>query len=131
MCLLDKVPLYNVEKELEKAQQVLNIRLSEAQAKAVRMTFAHPVSIITGGPGTGKTTVLKVILYIQKQLCDDQVQLMAPTGRAARRMAESTGEENASTMHSALGLAGDDEFNEDFEYLGFYNAFRTGPCRRR
>ena len=62
--LLDKVPLYNVEKELEEAQKVLNIRLSEAQTKAVRMTFAHPVSIITGGPGTGKTTIINTIIPV-------------------------------------------------------------------
>lgn len=88
------------------------------------MVFAHPISIITGGPGTGKTTVLKVILYIHQALCRSEVQLMAPTGRAARRMVESTGCENASTMHLALGLLGDDtDFEPDFEYLsaGFLN----------
>ena len=81
------------------------------------MAFAHPVAIITGGPGTGKTTVLKVILYIYKKLCSDPVCLMAPTGRAARRMAESTGQTEASTMHTALGLTGADECAVDFEYL--------------
>ena len=51
------------------------------QIKANRIGHAY---LFCGTRGTGKTTVLKVILYIQKQLCDDQVQLMAPTGRAAR-----------------------------------------------
>ena len=80
--------------------------------------------LLVGGPGTGKTTVLKVILYIRQALCRSEVQLMAPTGRAARRMVESTGCENASTMHLALGLLGDDtDFEPDFEYLsaGFLN----------
>lgn len=118
--LLEKPVLLSIEPELEKAQKTLGITLSETQKQAVRMVFAHPISIITGGPGTGKTTVLKVILYIHQALCRSEVQLMAPTGRAARRMVESTGCENASTMHLALGLLGDDT---DFEYLsaGFLN----------
>lgn len=118
--LLEKPVLLSIEPELEKAQKTLGITLSETQKQAVRMVFAHPISIITGGPGTGKTTVLKVILYIHQALCRSEVQLMAPTGRAARRMMESTGCENASTMHLALGLLGDDT---DFEYLsaGFLN----------
>lgn len=118
--LLEKPVLLSIEPELEKAQKTLGITLSETQKQAVRMVFAHPISIITGGPGTGKTTVLKVILYIHQALCRSEVQLMAPTGRAARRMVESTGCENASTMHLALGLFGDDT---DFEYLsaGFLN----------
>lgn len=66
--------------------------------------FANPISIITGGPGTGKTTVLKIILYIYQKKCGNEVKLMAPTGRAARRMAESTGSGDATTMHMALGL---------------------------
>ena len=106
--LLEKPVLLSIEPELEKAQKTLGITLSETQKQAVRMVFAHPISIITGGPGTGKTTVLKVILYIHQALCRSEVQLMAPTGRAARRMVESTGCENASTMHLALGLLGDD-----------------------
>ena len=116
--------MLSIEPELEKAQKTLGITLSETQKQAVRMVFAHPISIITGGPGTGKTTVLKVILYIHQALCRSEVQLMAPTGRAARRMVESTGCENASTMHLALGLLGDDtDFEPDFEYLsaGFLN----------
>lgn len=118
--LLEKPVLLSIEPELEKAQKTLGITLSETQKQAVRMVFAHPISIITGGPGTGKTTVLKVILYIHQALCRSEVQLMAPTGRAARRMVESTGCENASTMHLALGLLGDEP---DFEYLsaGFLN----------
>lgn len=59
----------DVETELVQAQKVLGITLSEKQKLAVRMVFANPISIITGGPGTGKTTVLKVILYIHGMKC--------------------------------------------------------------
>ena len=102
--LLDQGEAYDIEKELAQAQTALAITLSERQKQAVRMVFQNQINIITGGPGTGKTTVLKVILYIHAIVCRSQVQLMAPTGRAARRMAESTGHEDASTMHMALGL---------------------------
>lgn len=120
--LLYPMEAYEVELELEQAQRDLGIILSEQQKQAVRMVFKNPISIITGGPGTGKTTVLKVILYIHGLKCKSEVQLMAPTGRAARRMTESTGNPNASTMHMALGLLGED-YTTDFEYLeaGFVN----------
>mgnify|MGYP000482542739 CR=1 FL=1 len=75
--LLEKPVLLSIEPELEKAQKTLGITLSETQKQAVRMVFAHPISIITGGPGTGKTTVLKVILYIHQALCRSEVQLMS------------------------------------------------------
>lgn len=97
----------NIECELEMAQRHLGITLSDQQKKAVRMVFQSHMSIITGGPGTGKTTVLKVILFIYELRYKTKAQLMAPTGRAARRMAESTGYEEASTMHMALGLLGE------------------------
>ena len=116
--LVRKVEPIDIEKELLLAQKHLCITLSEHQKQAVRMVFAHQLSIITGGPGTGKTTVLRVILYIHELRCKTQVQLMAPTGRAARRMAESTGHMEASTMHMALGLVGDvADFNQEFDYL--------------
>ena len=119
--LHERIPVFTIEKELEEAQEDLNITLSEQQKEAVRMVFANPICIITGGPGTGKTTVLKVILYIYQKKCGNEVKLMAPTGRAARRMAESTGNGDATTMHMALGLFGDgdyealtDELSADF-----------------
>ena len=119
--LHEQIPALTIEKELEEAQEDLNITLSERQKEAVRMVFANPICIITGGPGTGKTTVLKVILYIYQKKCGNEVKLMAPTGRAARRMAESTGSGDATTMHMALGLFGDgdyealiDELSADF-----------------
>jgi len=108
--LHERIPTLTIEKELEEAQEDLNITLSEQQKEAVRMVFANPISIITGGPGTGKTTVLKVILYIYQKKCGNEVKLMAPTGRAARRMAESTGNGDATTMHMALGLFGDGDY---------------------
>ena len=122
--LLEKPEPLDISKDLETAQRSLGLTLSERQKQAVRMVFTQQISIITGGPGTGKTTVLKVILYIHKLRCKTKVQLMAPTGRAARRMAESTGNENASTMHLALGLLGDTgDYEPDWEYLsaGFLN----------
>lgn len=108
--LHEQIPVLTIEKELEEAQEDLNITLSEQQKEAVRMVFANPICIITGGPGTGKTTVLKVILYIYQKKCGNEVKLMAPTGRAARRMAESTGNGDATTMHMALGLFGDGDY---------------------
>lgn len=108
--LHEQIPALTIEKDLEEAQEDLNITLSEQQKEAVRMVFANPICIITGGPGTGKTTVLKVILYIYQKKCGNEVKLMAPTGRAARRMAESTGNGDATTMHMALGLFGDGDY---------------------
>lgn len=97
---------------IQEAEEELGIRLSKCQREAVVMAFRYRFSIITGGPGTGKTTVEKVILYVHEQLHDGTVLLMAPTGKASRRMAESTGCEDAGTMHSMLGLQNDDDSYE-------------------
>lgn len=107
----------DIEFLLEEAQEKLGIALSGTQKTAVRMVFENQICIITGGPGTGKTTVLKVILYIYQKIRNGEVQLMAPTGRAAKRMAESTGFDEASTMHMALGLVAGGESYLEFEYL--------------
>src|SRR6185503_16949391 len=71
------------------------------QADAVKAAFGSRLSIVTGGPGTGKTATIRLICAAAKAQ-NASFALVAPTGRAARRMAESTGEE-ASTIHSALG----------------------------
>ena len=66
------------------------------------------LSIITGGPGTGKTTVLKAIIEVYRILHPkNRIVLAAPTGKASRRMAQSTGMLEALTLHSLLGLQGD------------------------
>lgn len=68
--------------------------------------------MITGSPGTGKTTVLKTILEVYKLLHPDhKIVLMAPTGRASRRMAESTGFKEAKTIHSMLGIGSEEDEN--------------------
>lgn len=99
------------------AQKELDILLSEKQTEAVRKAFSNPVSIITGGPGTGKTTIQKILLYINEKLGGKNVLLTAPTGRASRRMAESTGYPDAVTMHSALRLGSDEECSAMEEML--------------
>lgn len=98
-----------LETLIAEAQRELGILLSAKQVEGVRKAFTHLVSIITGGPGTGKTTVQKVLLYINEKLGGKNVLLTAPTGRASRRMAESTGHPDAITMHSALGLTNDED----------------------
>src|SRR3954447_1325471 len=85
-----------------------------AQAAAVRAAFASRLSIVTGGPGTGKTATIRLIVAAAKAQ-RASVLLVAPTGRAARRIAESTGED-ASTIHSALGwIPGDGPTVDELE----------------
>lgn len=95
------------------AQKSLGVLLSPTQSSGVAMALSHNISILTGGPGTGKTTTLRVVLEAYRQTGGGDVLLTAPTGRAGRRMADSCGED-AGTLHSALGLMGDDNYNETF-----------------
>ena len=91
---------------IQQVEDEMDIELDPIQAEAVKMALSHNVSVITGGPGTGKTTLLKVFVgCLQKQLGEDvEIRLAAPTGRAARRMEEQIGL-HASTIHSLLGLS--------------------------
>ena len=103
---------------LEHVRKNFGIALSQRQSEAVYMAFSSNLSIITGSPGTGKTTVLRAIIEVFKALNPKgKIKLAAPTGRASRRMAESTGQDDASTLHSLLGLQGEDGyFNKDKEF---------------
>jgi exodeoxyribonuclease V alpha subunit len=88
------------EKAIEWVQQKLNIELAQRQEEAVLLAATSKVLIITGGPGTGKTTIITAILRIFQQL-KLRILLAAPTGRAAKRMNEATGWE-AKTIHRLL-----------------------------
>lgn len=95
------------EREIEAAfikwQKENAIILSPRQAEAVR-NLKYRISIVTGGPGTGKTTCLRAIMDVYHMVWpEEHILLMAPTGLAAKRMAESTGM-NSSTIHKACGL---------------------------
>lgn len=103
----------DLEQPMESVIQQLGISLSGKQREAVKMALQHRLSIITGSPGTGKTTVLKTVIETYRKLHPDgKLLLAAPTGRASRNMAESTGFMEAKTLHSALGLISDDEEDE-------------------
>lgn len=98
----------NLDSVVDAAQKRLDIVLTDAQSDAVKMCFKNNLSVITGGPGTGKTTVLKVIISVYESLTGkSDILLAAPTGKAAKRMAESSGMPGARTIHSALGLRSD------------------------
>lgn len=99
-----------IEQILERVKREMGLALSSKQEAAVHAAYRHNLSIITGSPGTGKTTVLKTILEVYRRLHPNgEIVLMAPTGRASRRMAESTGVDKARTLHSGLGLASEEE----------------------
>lgn len=101
---LDKKECY---KEISEIEKEIGFELNEAQKEAVYTAICSNVSIITGGPGTGKTTLLRFLIRIFQRNFSNNIKLCSPTGKAARRMAESTGIESASTIHSLLGLTSD------------------------
>ncbi len=109
----------NIEKELKMVEEKTDMLLSEKQKEAIRAINDNNVTIITGGPGTGKTTIIKSIIEIYKKK-KYKIVLCAPTGRAAKRMTETTGEE-ASTLHRLLEIGKVDEeslFKKESEYKG-------------
>lgn len=92
----------NVEDDILEYERVNSITLNEVQKEAVRTAINSGVMVITGGPGTGKTTIIKCIIsLLRKQRVS--FSLCAPTGRAAKRMSEATGAE-AKTIHRLLEL---------------------------
>lgn len=90
------------EKELEITEEKSNIKLSEEQKEAIKQINNNNVCVITGGPGTGKTTIIKAIINLYKHN-EMKPVLCAPTGRAAKRMTETTGIE-AKTLHRLLEI---------------------------
>lgn len=109
----------HIENALKGVEKKSNIELSEKQREAVLSINDSNVTIITGGPGTGKTTIIKTIIDLFEER-KKKVVLTAPTGRAAKKMTEATGRE-ASTLHRLLGIGKlDDEgiYSRHSDYKG-------------
>ncbi|MCR5565196.1 MAG: ATP-dependent RecD-like DNA helicase [Gammaproteobacteria bacterium] len=98
-------PKEEIDACLKRLESILDIEYEDTQKSAIYEAINNNVSIITGGPGTGKTTIEKGIIYTLKELTDinlDEMKLCAPTGKAAKRIEESTGY-FAKTIHKMLG----------------------------
>ena len=100
---------FNASENLEWLQQHLELQLSPSQLSTIQEVFNRKMHIITGGPGTGKSTLIKALVCITEKY-KTKIFLAAPTGRAAKRMTEITGLQ-ASTIHTLLGY--------DFKKRGF------------
>lgn len=107
----------NFKNKLQEIEEESNIILSKKQKEAINTVNKNNVCIITGGPGTGKTTIIKFIIDLYKKHEKKKVILCAPTGRAAKRMSEATNEE-ASTIHRLLEI-GKTEETLDIEKLDY------------
>jgi len=103
----------DIEAVIEEFEREIGITLAESQKKAVRTAIKSGAVVITGGPGTGKTTIIKAIIKIMEKL-GKTVVLAAPTGRAAKRMSELCDME-AKTIHRLLEAS----FSEDKEKMSF------------
>ena len=102
-----------VEQRIRKIEQLSELELDEMQRTAVKEAVRSGLLVITGGPGTGKTTTINTIIqYFESEGMD--IALAAPTGRAAKRMSETTGYE-AKTIHRLLELSGDMDEHAGFE----------------
>lgn len=107
----DPAPQVDVDAALGRVRDSLGISLDPSQEAALRTVLSSPVAVLTGGPGTGKTTLVRAVLRVW---ADQGVRasLAAPTGRAARRMGEATGRE-ATTLHRLLEATPGDGFGRN------------------
>ncbi len=96
-------PIADIDKTIKTVQRMLDIQYAPNQIKALEKVASSSVCIITGGPGTGKTTLVKGIISMF-EIQADVVSLCAPTGRAAKRLSELSGK-NAKTIHRLLEVA--------------------------
>ena len=109
--------LKDINKAIETVMEKNNIQYSDKQIEAIENALKEPISIITGGPGTGKSTVIKGIveayasLFKKEDLIKEKIYLLAPTGRASKRLKEVTNHNNASTIHKFLGYQGNGFFS--------------------
>ncbi len=115
----DSLPyMGDLDDEIDGQQTEMGFTFAEEQRHAIRTALISPICIISGGPGTGKTSIQRAILNIYKKAFpDSNVVCCAPTGRAARRMEQSTGYP-ASTIHKVLNLtAGEVHELKDIDLL--------------
>ena len=116
-----------INKVIEEVMQTNNIVYSTKQVEAIEKALLEPITIVTGGPGTGKSTVIKGIieafasLYNKKDLVKNEIFLLAPTGRASKRLKEVTNHHNASTIHKFLGYQGN----------GYFSALNDGEIKAK
>lgn len=131
---VEDTPIFTEEEfhaAIENVERKLNIHYAKTQREAIKTALSAPLMLLTGGPGTGKTTIIKGIVEVYAQLSELAVEpqaygdgetypfiLAAPTGRAAKRMSETTGLP-AYTIHRLLGWKGDYfEHNEENPIAG-------------
>lgn len=116
---------HDLSTNIEIVEKILHITYTEKQKEAIKQALSSPISVVTGGPGTGKTTVIRGIIEVYARLYDldlssnqieEHIALIAPTGRAARRMNEVMGIK-AQTIHRQLGYnyEGHFLFDETFQ----------------
>ncbi len=111
----------NIDSELKEVESQTGITLADNQADAVRKALHSGVMVITGGPGTGKTTIINAIIMILMKH-GNSIELAAPTGRAAKRMSEATGM-NAKTIHRLLETS----FIEDSSHRQHFERDQDNP----
>lgn len=101
-----------IDRCLAEYERECGVCLAASQREAVLNAFRHRITIVTGGPGTGKTTIIRAILYVHQKAYGKKSKpiFLSPTGRAARRMTEAT-QFPADTIHSAVSYKGEESFD--------------------
>jgi len=126
----DTLSKESINKAIQKTQEKFDIIYDESQKESIHQIMNEPIFVLTGGPGTGKTTIINAVIDVYCQLneiqdVEDALVLAAPTGRAAKRMNELTGFPS-STIHRLLGIAIDSP-EESFEDKEIKEKFTQPP----